>query len=1327
MAARRKQLAPTPADEVEAITLSTLREIAGSEDLSRPDLALNPEPRSPPPVPPNRPPEREEPLSSKTVTSIPEAETPKSITSTDASVETAPKPNTAESVPEVPVDVVAEAAAEVDAFMQEESQDAPATPVEVLSKQEVESSKDDVVPVPNLVPEVTAAIEATPAAIEATPADVEVVETPETVEEESDEEDASVATEGGFVAVARSSEVLPPGSFKVRQVKQSSFEVRWEVPISDHRGSSCRLTLFDANRHVLEVIITEEKSWTFIGLEPGKRYGAAVTARTELWTNEGQPSERMAEFLIPKTTMMTETTLKPYDTELAYWFDGQKTSYFASRPFKLYLGTVQPDDGTFSRETKVSLLEALVRGGLRGSSASPGLAYTGVTALENYAPYGLGSGVYVDFEVAEGHKSIYELELKIFQMRPRHEDYAQTAPDTVKELMSRVRKEQHRLWDEKQNNKQQADAPLDTLESKQAGMPLESLEGNQALELASQREKEAAEGALATELAPAPVEELPPSSSSLVEQRALPTQYDEELVGGGTYLHVRTRDHGEWVTSDPVTKLGEWVSLKVRTKFISNKIRLHVQVPAKSFCSVLIDNFKVSYIGPSELELMLRKVRTEVRKAADRGTAEGLTLSLICAEDLLTSSGAPFTGAVLCKLDWRGKFLAQTSVRMGSKGDPSFHATFKLPLLKKGAAALDVGGLRIRVLDAVSLSLIGEMNLSAQAIQDHTASPCLHMIARRLPKGNCCKRYCCCSACCFSRSEKTSPEVVEKKDSNPRKPPLSSPGDAPSKELMDRLEEGTLEEEGGGDGTDEVAAEVAISEEVKQDEVKKIEEEEDDTKSKKKPSPRGRLLIAVSRVDDYFEEEELQTNQSETAGTGPGAHVQSPDEKGPPKGEKPKAVKAKDSPKKDSKAKDKPKGKGKDKDARKGSDKNAPTGGSDDAETLIQLRKEVLKRDRKASRAMLRVFRQPRNECDTLMFKSRCLELGCVEAALVVLSDEDVGSYAAECLSEFMTISEEVLETHGGLQLRKKVRAIVHDQGAAKACFQLARARARQVGYYADNLKRPLLPPEHLVLLSDLYVTNRGLLLEAICEETCFLELIVRCLPSDEPDAHRNKGAPQAAKLLEEVGLGLTLPEPVLNEYGRLRRIVPLDERYWKCEALSALSGAALPPRITHIFEPDRVACLPPEIPDMTFCERLIWRIKQCFSAVFNCTALSALAMSLFAITRNSMKCPLTLAILILASATLCSVCAGRCISKMNKIGMGSQMALLCCPIVTCNALGLFFSMGWSYFLFFTAEDDVVEVCKAMGSLVFAPAFGLRTPEVFFLYLMNIYVNAKPL
>ena len=40
VAARRKRFAPTPADEVEAITMHTLREIAGTDDLNRADLMV---------------------------------------------------------------------------------------------------------------------------------------------------------------------------------------------------------------------------------------------------------------------------------------------------------------------------------------------------------------------------------------------------------------------------------------------------------------------------------------------------------------------------------------------------------------------------------------------------------------------------------------------------------------------------------------------------------------------------------------------------------------------------------------------------------------------------------------------------------------------------------------------------------------------------------------------------------------------------------------------------------------------------------------------------------------------------------------------------------------------------------------------------------------------------------------------------------------------------------------------------------------------------------------------------------------------------------------
>jgi hypothetical protein len=179
-------------------------------------------------------------------------------------------------------------------------------------------------------------------------------------------------------------------------------------------------------------------------------------------------------------------------------------------------------------------------------------------------------------------------------------------------------------------------------------------------------------------------------------------------------------------------------------------------------------------------------------------------------------------------------------------------------------------------------------------------------------------------------------------------------------------------------------------------------------------------------------------------------------------------------------------------------------------------------------------------------------------------------------------------------------------------------------------------------------------------------------------------------------------------EYARLRRLVPLDERFWKCDALATLSAQPLPPPLTHLFAPDRAACLPPEQPDRTPSERCRWRAQQGLAATFNCTACSALALSLLALTRNSMQCPLTLAVLVLASATLCSVGAGHCIRKMNQIGAGSQTALLCCPVVGCNAIGLFVSLVWSYLLFFTATDADVEVrrrCVPIFHILPSPHF----------------------
>jgi hypothetical protein len=204
---------------------------------------------------------------------------------------------------------------------------------------------------------------------------------------------------------------LPPGTLQVCNVFETSFEIRWEPIKQDRHFGTFRVTLFDHDRSVKDIVITTKKSWTFVGLDPSGTYGVAVTCRSMLLTFEGLPSEKICEFFLPDSTLMESVTLKGQHTELAYWFDGQPSSYFSpltGKPFKLFLGTVQPLDGSFLQETKLGVVEMGVKYGQKGSPEEPGLAFTGISALELFAPYGLGVGTYCDFEVCEGRKSIYE-------------------------------------------------------------------------------------------------------------------------------------------------------------------------------------------------------------------------------------------------------------------------------------------------------------------------------------------------------------------------------------------------------------------------------------------------------------------------------------------------------------------------------------------------------------------------------------------------------------------------------------------------------------------------------------------------------------------------------------------------------------------------------------------------------------------------------------------------------------------------------------------------------------------------------------------------------
>ena len=63
------------------------------------------------------------------------------------------------------------------------------------------------------------------------------------------------------------------------------------------------------------------------------------------------------------------------------------------------------------------------------------------------------------------------------------------------------------------------------------------------------------------------------------------------------------------------------------------------------------------------------------------------------------------------------------------------------------------------------------------------------------------------------------------------------------------------------------------------------------------------------------------------------------------------------------------------------------------------------------------------------------------------------------------------------------------------------------------------------------------------------------------------------------------------------------------------------------------------------------------------------------------------------------TVLAGlACFLLVAVCGAGSPMALLCCPVLSCNAVGLCVAMVWACVLFATADDADVEVRQASPS-----------------------------
>jgi len=256
-------------------------------------------------------------------------------------------------------------------------------------------------------------------------------------------------------------------------------------------------------------------------------------------------------------------------------------------------------------------------------------------------------------------------------------------------------------------------------------------------------------------------------------------------------------------------------------------------------------------------------------------------------------------------------------------------------------------------------------------------------------------------------------------------------------------------------------------------------------------------------------------------------------------------------------------------------------------------------------------------------------------------------------------------------------------------------------------------------MLAGVYVPNRTLLIDAIREEPEILEMIVRCLPQVE--AANSKNARQAGVrgganksggkqsknadkresvsggargkhaelLLEEIGLGKTLPTQVLDEFYRLRRLIPLDNRFWRCDALRALPPT-LPPLLLHLFERDKVKCAIPKQPEMTPWELNMYRIRRTIYWCFTLTSVVCFLVTLYTLLYG-LDCTLTLAILTLSGVSLVSLCYANVLGNMVKLGVGTQVAIICCPLVCCNLIALIGSIVWAALVLFVTPKGLTE------------------------------------
>lgn len=891
-----------------------------------------------------------------------------------------------------------------------------------------------------------------------------------------------------------------PGELIVCEICESSFECRWQPLITSRYNHAkvhdYRLVLTNEAHEIQKIVLTHERSYTFIGLDAGKKYSVTCTARARIMTQE-EPIETWNFFYIPDTTKHATVTLLPLarNCELAYYFDGQLNSYFARRPWKLYLGTVQEADGSIVQESKLGTMVSSVRFGVRGSAEEPINAKTGVSALELFAPYTLGAGVWTEFDVEGGRRSRYLIEVWVFQLPPLKED-CYYAPDQIKAL----------AW------------------SAETG-------------------------------------EAPPQGEC------------PELTVGGAFLHLRDRATGNgWVSSTGAKLIGQWERLFVITEFVSPQMKAFVQASrAQMAGSVLLDSFAVHYLGPSEIETKVKELN-EMDSALS--TPQFFQLSINCIEDPLNSGDRAYRFPLAVHVFWNGNFVGQCTEEEGmmEKSDKFLkNSSFRLPFRLVTFSS----GVIIRVRSALTQRLIGELSIPAGSLPGVAAGSHLMKITKTVRTYN---SHCPNCNCCPPFRGRLGARRVSQAPAQPRAKPESAPT---------RVD---FDDDFGLEG---------FSEEDPEDPDMAFGESPGAAQGQPEPprAVRGRLRLSVARVENDL----------------PGANEQ-----------------------------------------------------------LISFRDGLLNREKKVMRLFLRFLKVPRSEVDELELKRSLLCFGLIDACVVLLDDGALGAMSAEVLIHWLSVSEEVMLTIGGSALKKRVRDVVHSLGAARAVFNFARAAARAADYDEQKLKAPLLSTEHLRFMNALYVQNRALLLSTVCEEPLLLELIVRCI------ATGGEAGRLAEVLLQEIGLGQDLPPPVLEEYWRLRRMIPLDEKFWQCPALLSLPNT-FPPMILRVFEIDRLRSMPPVAPPKTPTEVATELFKSALFWGFVTLGFCTIALALYGLAmRKTGFCSLNMPFLSLSTVSMISLCYMHVLRKMIKLGVGTQVAILCCPFVTCVAVAFVGSFVWA-------------------------------------------------